>query len=874
MDPSLLKVMSPPSQMSHAKLTILRILQCWVFYETIIEYKPLAIKPSSDGSLTVAIRCNTPLRVEHLNKVLRPERHPFKLRTRAQVEQTGGFTPNENQEFEMLEFLSGFEERFVSFIVEKGFDLAWFCFEQELSVYATTKFSESHDFSKLREVWEGQLEESILELKSCKGRGRGERSSGIWSIQARLDASSYPEPQPENSRVVKKFSVPNESLLASDLSKALRSRLRSLADLNQAISFDFAKNGRKRKKIRSSPVFKVYYFGQEVFKVSDSELCDLLSIPKQKDKYWLLDKKESISQAIIFEGTDLNLTNNTLSTESALRVDETSSMHRPLVQNIPEGARLLAVLGAARRKENDIQIPIPKDEQNADEEDELLSFSLEQGLAKMSSRWVRLNTSTTVFVCENSVPASVFPLGCPGALYACCANALELRGGALRAEGLTLLPPGTLFLLLAHLAFGVTPEGVGKFPSKDDNLDEFVDFCISWVKGKDSAALDESGERGDNKASETDWRSRIRDAINFSRSCNDLGEQLACFPDKVRLLCALFDGVDGYSTNVWSTLDSDPFIPENQSKQRQMASLAIGPTRGITQQNTSSNEDTETDPSPSFSAEINKLNVGDGIFDDAEEDQCVESGRKAEMEMAEEEKKSKESDQILRGREVKRFSDDLVQKSQRMFASELSRDKKMDENELSATNILSIVVKQFYAGISYASFMQPEMRDELVSLIDRRSTIRLNKDHWVIRRFILNGKEWFLALFTEDTLPLKNRSSKEAPRWARYSRPWTRNDALACIPPRFRDIPLLETEIYVEAGDVKMKAVLFEDIAIAIQMEAAFFLEMQFGTKKDHWYQKDFGDLAALMLKQTPPISQVLQAFQRDASVNFTVRTK
>ena len=53
----------------------------------------------------------------------------------------------------------------------------------------------------------------------------------------------------------------------------------------------------------------------------------------------------------------------------------------------------------------------------------------------MTLRWVRFNTDRAVFCYENSVPASVIPMNCTGTLYSCCANTLELRGGAVRAEG-------------------------------------------------------------------------------------------------------------------------------------------------------------------------------------------------------------------------------------------------------------------------------------------------------------------------------------------------------------------------------------------------------------------------------------------------------
>lgn len=112
------------------------------------------------------------------------------------------------------------------------------------------------------------------------------------------------------------------------------------------------------------------------------------------------------------------------------------------------------------------------------DDDQFVSFSLDNGLSRMLSRWTRLNTDKAVFVFENSVPASVIPVGGVTSLCACCANTLDLRGGGLRAEGLTLLPPDSSFLLLAPLAFGVTPDGLGRIPDDSGELDEFIASCV------------------------------------------------------------------------------------------------------------------------------------------------------------------------------------------------------------------------------------------------------------------------------------------------------------------------------------------------------------------------------------------------------------
>eukprot|EP00980_Cylindrotheca_fusiformis_P003407 scaffold758_cov104-Cylindrotheca_fusiformis.AAC.6 len=70
--------------------------------------------------------------------------------------------------------------------------------------------------------------------------------------------------------------------------------------------------------------------------------------------------------------------------------------------------------------------------------------------------------AAAVFVPENAVPASVpaSAVNTKGPLFACCSNALEINGGWLRVEGMSLLPPNPLFLLLSMLSFGLDPDKV------------------------------------------------------------------------------------------------------------------------------------------------------------------------------------------------------------------------------------------------------------------------------------------------------------------------------------------------------------------------------------------------------------------------------
>jgi len=111
------------------------------------------------------------------------------------------------------------------------------------------------------------------------------------------------------------------------------------------------------------------------------------------------------------------------------------------------------------------------------------------------------------------------------------------KNGSIKVQGLTMLPPGPLFVRLCLLSFGLI---------ENDRFDNLA-FVRKWMgKGYSSAVA------------EQDWSRRIYLAIQFNIECKHQGESLVCFPYKVRSLCEIFDGVDGHSFGSWNADDS-PF---------------------------------------------------------------------------------------------------------------------------------------------------------------------------------------------------------------------------------------------------------------------------------------------------------------------------
>jgi len=788
----------------------------------------------------------------------------------------GGLLTDTEETFDLLQFLVGFEDRFLSYMIEKKLDLAWFWFERGLHLFVAPDLEQSADYEQLRQLWVGFCDESVVRLREVKAgarRGRGERPSGRWtSVEDPYDI--------EDSLSISKFTLQQDTSMGDGINSAIHVCLKKSADQKQVLSFDFSKNGRsKQKKNGASAVFQIFSCGPRASKVSDTDLCDLLAIPKLKERYWLLDKRETRSHSIVFEEeATLDEIGSSSNSDAPLHENEDSVERTkcPLLRNAPEGARTLVVLAASRRREAQIQIPLPS--KVADDEDDLICFGLENGLAKLQSRWVRMNSDRTVFVQENSVPASVIPLDPIGTLYSCCANTLELRGGALRAEYLTLLPPGGLFLLLSFLAFGLSPDGLCSVPDSEEEYEPFIAECLAWLKNRDPPdQLDK------HHAVAIDRESRIRMSLDFNKSCGDLGERLICFPDKVKGLCEIFDQIDGYSTGVWKDLPRNPFIPRPENEQKFIASLLSEmrhPGSFYDDYESAKGSGCLFDIGAQEATRRNSERVL-GLFEpmvvvqdnvygsttDGPETAIVQVPLDTALEDSlQEEKKSRDNDNILRGSEVLEYSDDLLAKSRSMFAPRLPAGEEGSMAGMPTTNLLSICAQQVFAGLLYEAHINPDpARRELLLEVAEKGKLGLTKYHWAVHRFQDQaGKDWYRAQFLEASLPMKNRSMKGMPKWVRHLRPYTVKHGMDCIPPHFRnDLNVMEAIVGENNGDLKRRAILFDDVETALRMESAFFLERSFFSNKKHWYEQSFQDIMQhLIERRIPTNTRILQSFQ------------
>ena len=819
-----LSVDKPPAQMEHSKITLLRVIQVWVFSDTMIE--SIQAATAVGGAVTLSLTGDN-VTASLLEQVLDPERHPVKFVRDREIVQSGTFTPVSDGDFSMSKFLSEFEYRLISYAVEKSIDVFWYSTEESFHFFALKHVVESESFETFIETRLALFEESDLTARLTEQRrGIKERPCGLWDVFLTVgnDATRADVVYLTKWTCLK-------SNAAKILSQYLSRHVLDLEGVKASMSCTFTKY--KKKKGRLIPSFSLVSRGK-CSEVTKTDLNDLFATPDVMAK---TKESESKQQKITF----LPAANMPISygkqNARLMTGDHSpgSSWHRPLLHDIPEGARLLSVLASGRRKEHsirfspDVDTTIKTDEAVKGEDVEYLEVYMNQNESKISQRWNKFRSNSRVFVAENSVPAAAMSTIGPVEVFACCANTLEVRGGGLRAEGLTLLPPGRLFTLLSLLTFGLTPFSTGHTPGDDLTGDEYGDETLlsrslKWLNDWEDlvAGISESAPK---ISPSIDRADRILAAKSFHGSCAHLGEALVCHPDKVRNLCKIFDNVDGYKVVPWDGLDDNPFTEESLCRQREKA------------QERSSRISTDGRPS-NGSAEASKRNKIE-VKDESVPVSTMLSNAPATQASS----KGALRDTVI----VDVFPKPVMEAASRLFATTLKPGESIGELDLPSTNILCVLV-QHYCDFLLENNLLPDDTEDIA--LERRVT--LTDRHWLIRAVTDNGgKEWYFAEFVGTVMPflsLKKRGS-QLPGWLFQGRPrpTTASQAMACVPPHVANIPRFTTKIAFsdyESG----KAVFFDSIEMALRMEAAFWLERQFGEVSRHWYQQT---LQEMMTKAT-----------------------
>ncbi len=820
-----LKVQLPPRDMPREKVAILRILKVWVFSDSIIECSPSKLKVSNDASVSLSVkpRSGINLEEEHLDTILQPERHPFRIVDHNETEQTGVF--EEEEPFVFTEFVERFESRLLSYTSEKDIGVALCYSNQELSLYVERENGSYGSFGKVVEAlppWNVH-ERFAYDLTFKKRRGIQERPSGIWTV---VDAPNTKDSFARTKEFVR-IDL-NAYDPAYDFGGICASIIREVAgcDVKSKMIWHFftqAKSKKKFKKTSSSQPFFVTTMG-ECSKVSNQDLEDLLG----RKPLSVATNAKNCVQTIVVQHPPKS------------QQQDADEFQEPLFADVPEGARVLALLASSVRRGKKHTLKIPTNSSDLDCE-ETYDFAMREDEIDVAMRWKRLDSSNPVYV-DNSVPSTA--IHTTKQLYAVASNSLETQSGGMRVDGLTLLPPNPLFLILSHLSFGIevnTPlswavvhlnsdEGDGKIKKK-------VKKSYDWLKNRSVKVSKAFGNSGDNlvvtaqsdTGSETktwhekELRDRLYQAIVFNESAMSMEEALVCFPEKINELCELYDGVDGRSLSVWDSIEEESLTPENLSKwQRERKSSTNDGQQRYSRHSSSTSNQKSAAPAAS---------KGSGMK--------LRSGKTTEKKPRETPSKQPKNDgsktEGPNRYKIREFDDGLVAASKKWFAVTLSEGDEMPA--FPSSNILALIFQQYEGIVSNGN----KKRNYKVALDTKNWDIVCHKND--------DGRSLYKASFVNYAVPptpIFGRGKNKLPKWIKKNkRPSTLREAKECVPPGV-ECPLI---VQRKSDDF----LLFESIEDAVKMESSFWLNQQFchagreGTR--HWYAHSMDQMMEALQK-------------------------
>lgn len=519
---STLDVDAPPVKMPHAKISLLRVLQTWVFHDSVIQSSPRehAGGATEDAYAIELLKKSDPIEDKHLEKLLHPGRHPYQLQKAKKTEQRGTFSLGDKG----FDF-DAFHERFLSYATEKSHDVIWWENGQQRTLCiqrdASAKFANLSD--NTNSALSLSIQSDIIMQLTTRTTGRSERPCGLWIISKTGAAKKK-----NGLKIWACYVFENGTINGkrwNNICFHLEERLKANSSKGVHASVSHT------EKRSSKGSFSVESFGNAI------SMMDLQDLFASADVKVTRNKSMESEQRIVFHQTE----NKPLT--SSGDISDSSWARSPVQLNAPEGARLLSVLASGRRKVHMVRMDSDV-KKGSGKDEEFVDIHLNREKTSLAVRWKR--GGNNVYVNENSVPASVLPLAGANSVYCVCANALEVKGGGIRVEGLTLLPQGRFFFMLCRLTFGLFQEA---------NLENgtLIDKSVAWItQANQNETIDKNLVRD-----------RVTKAVKFHEEAIAMGENLLCYPEKVIELLQIFDKVDGHKTNAWGSLHSNPFTKKS-----------------------------------------------------------------------------------------------------------------------------------------------------------------------------------------------------------------------------------------------------------------------------------------------------------------------
>lgn len=528
-NPTTLRVTVPPRDMERSIVLVLRVILVWVFNDSIIEIRPGhaalgVVSKSSEDEHVISVpvrRGSAPMSINHLKQVFQRRELDVKLQESKLVSYSGTFRAlagihDRFANGEVNGFLDVMEPRMLSFASELNLDVAFCVFSNFCVVYCR----EGHVVeSKIIEQFHEHENDTVCESLwtfPWQGRKKGikERPCGLWVLR------NENLPKKNNSTAKKWTRVLCHQPVKFDRGGGLFKSVRTL----NMMWWEFRWSPEQESK-SSQLAFNL----RSSHQISGQDMRDMLST---SDIITLKEKTQFGRQSIDFS---VDETSRGKKTKNG-GIDLPSKLSTCAEYNFPIGVRLLAVLASGRRQRpfirfgNNVEAP----EATPENSNEPIDIFFDDAIDFTKSYWRRLGANPIAYVQANSVPASAIPSHSKASRFCCSTNTVEVRGGAVRAMGLTLLPSRE-FLALSLLSFGVHFE--------DDEA------ALKFLSPLDDPS---------------DIEERLVAAYAFHMRSLYMGESLLCRPNKVKELLAIFDGLDSIQCKPWNDLLSNPFVDPAQ----------------------------------------------------------------------------------------------------------------------------------------------------------------------------------------------------------------------------------------------------------------------------------------------------------------------
>jgi hypothetical protein len=844
-DPTRFEIKDPPSLMPHSKVVVLRIVLVWVLHDNLIQ--SFQIPTVSDDSVSITLRKNL-IKDEQLKQVLDETRHPYLLVTNQETEQKGTFIRS-NRGGDFLSFLVGFEDRFISYCAENDFRMAWYRVDSEVFVLLIADVvAKSSSFIHMKEDVLAGFDESFAVAIANIGsnhRGRNGRPCGLWKVEHMEHRNANLQNGEKRHHFLRLTTHRKEKI--NELAKFLKIKSLQTAHVEKTLSCHFFARPFGKKKGDMPPGFSLFVRGQgsqvsrldamDLFLTTELEMSSRESErPTQEVRFKVVPSLplSSMKNGAMLKGT----------------VGASSSWTRPLLNDIPEGARILSVIASNRRPDHYINFSASE---GGDEK--LIQVEMSRTESRIGERWTSFSTGKSVFVEVNCVPAASLSMDGPIEVFAVAGDSLELKGGRLRVSGLTLLPPGRLFLLLCMKSFGLHPEKT-QFGDEDAELDQ----CLVWLQKA-------RGEVSLGNIALDDMVDRIVSAIKFHEACGDLGENLVCYPEFVVKLLSIFDEIDGYPCAPWEGLfaslaDDYMEIPTKKHAKSMnaapIANLGKSPNTGAS------------------GVDLSGANVGAvRIAKNANEGVALltKSKKKKTKGKASAATKPKDTTQFAgslqpsstpqkdatEGVYLTQFSKKARKLSASLFSWKSDHPDAVDQSDLPSTNVLSCLAEYYSEEVRnaimdtplHAATVVPPQWAIFVEIAEATKTkdepISLSPDQWrVFRVQGKNGMDWYSAAFVGSSVPLLPLQGRaEVKCWMKNEivKPTKSEDAMSCVPPNVAGRLTHWTARLMNNEAKQETMILFPDLETAVRMAAAYWLERQFYDGRRHWYQLELDDM-------------------------------